>query len=240
MSALKREIVETIAHDGPMTLERYMSLCLDASALRLLHDARSLRRGRRFRHRAGDQPDVRRIARRMGQRGLARRGRADAGTARRTRTRTRHADVGRAARRARSRRNFSPPSPCISSRPARFCARRNARRWPDAAKPIQWHRILPRRPPGPAFILANEFFDALPVRHFVKTDRRLARATCRPRRSTANWPSDCPIRSSRRSIVPAREGSIIEVSAASQRLMSDIAARLVARGRRAAAHRLWL
>ena len=28
MSALKREIVETIAHDGPMTLERYMSLCL--------------------------------------------------------------------------------------------------------------------------------------------------------------------------------------------------------------------
>ncbi|MGB5087101.1 MAG: class I SAM-dependent methyltransferase, partial [Methylocystis silviterrae] len=28
MSALKREIVETIAHDGPMTLERFMSLCL--------------------------------------------------------------------------------------------------------------------------------------------------------------------------------------------------------------------
>ena len=38
------------------------------SAARLLRDARSVRRGRRFRHRAGDQPDVRRADRRCGPR----------------------------------------------------------------------------------------------------------------------------------------------------------------------------
>jgi len=41
----------------------------------------------------------------------------------------------------------------------------------DASVPIEWtsHFIAPPTP-GPVFVLANEFFDALPVRQFVKTE----------------------------------------------------------------------
>ncbi len=37
-----------------------------------------------------------------------------------------------------------------------------------ATPPIHWHDDFDEVPSGPAFILANEFFDALPVRQFVK------------------------------------------------------------------------
>ena len=34
-----------------------------------------------------------------------------------------------------------------------------------------WHESLAGVPPGPVLVLANEFFDALPVRHYVRTER---------------------------------------------------------------------
>jgi SAM-dependent MidA family methyltransferase len=37
--------------------------------------------------------------------------------------------------------------------------------------PIRWHGSIAELPPGAAIIIANEFFDALPVQHFVRTDR---------------------------------------------------------------------
>src|ERR1043166_7391151 len=37
--------------------------------------------------------------------------------------------------------------------------------------PMFWHAALKDVPPGPAIIVANEFFDALPVNQAVKTDR---------------------------------------------------------------------
>jgi NADH dehydrogenase [ubiquinone] 1 alpha subcomplex assembly factor 7 len=36
-------------------------------------------------------------------------------------------------------------------------------------KPLHWHDDLTSLPDGPVIIIANEFFDALPVRHFVKS-----------------------------------------------------------------------
>ena len=39
----------------------------------------------------------------------------------------------------------------------------------SAGKPISWLENFEAAPSGPAFIVANEFFDALPVRHYVKT-----------------------------------------------------------------------
>jgi NADH dehydrogenase [ubiquinone] 1 alpha subcomplex assembly factor 7 len=35
--------------------------------------------------------------------------------------------------------------------------------------PIHWHARIEELPPGSAIIIANEFFDALPVQHFVRT-----------------------------------------------------------------------
>jgi SAM-dependent MidA family methyltransferase len=37
--------------------------------------------------------------------------------------------------------------------------------------PIEWHDRLEDVPPGPTLLVANEFFDALPVRQFMATER---------------------------------------------------------------------
>jgi SAM-dependent MidA family methyltransferase len=42
------------------------------------------------------------------------------------------------------------------------------RRLDDAAPQIAWHGAIDDLPDGPAIILANEFFDALPVRHYIR------------------------------------------------------------------------
>jgi NADH dehydrogenase [ubiquinone] 1 alpha subcomplex assembly factor 7 len=36
--------------------------------------------------------------------------------------------------------------------------------------PSDWHASIEELPPGAAIFIANEFFDALPVRHFMRTD----------------------------------------------------------------------
>jgi SAM-dependent MidA family methyltransferase len=41
----------------------------------------------------------------------------------------------------------------------------------DAGVPVFWHAVLAEVPKGPAIVLANEFFDALPVNQAIKTDR---------------------------------------------------------------------
>ena len=45
-----------------------------------------------------------------------------------------------------------------------------------------WHDDFARVPPGPAIVLANEFFDALPIRQFVRRGAGWARALRRGRR----------------------------------------------------------
>jgi NADH dehydrogenase [ubiquinone] 1 alpha subcomplex assembly factor 7 len=37
--------------------------------------------------------------------------------------------------------------------------------------PVEWHDRIEDVPAGPALVVANEFFDALPIRQFVATDR---------------------------------------------------------------------
>lgn len=39
----------------------------------------------------------------------------------------------------------------------------------DSGAPIYWHHNISQLPSGPALIIANEFFDALPVHHYVRT-----------------------------------------------------------------------
>ncbi len=41
----------------------------------------------------------------------------------------------------------------------------------DCGRPLSWPAGLKAVPPGPAIVLANEFFDALPVRHYVRMQR---------------------------------------------------------------------
>ena len=171
--------------------------------------ARSARRGRRFHHRARDQPDVRRADRPLAGRSLAARRRAG------------RCLLCRARARAAAR---SPPTRCgrwraagldaagrISSRPARCCARRRPSGVPDAT----WHDDLATLPDdGPLLVVANEFFDALPIRQLVADRRGLARAAGRPCDEARFVPGRRPARSRRRSL-RAEPGTIVETSPAS-------------------------
>ena len=95
--------------------------------------------------------------------------------------------------------------------------------------PIQWRNSLSEVPPGPIFLVANEFFDALPVRQFV--------------RATPGWRERVVgLDASRRlafGLAPKAEpdlklnaplNSVIEVSPASQNVMTEIAQRIAAEG----------
>ncbi|HUO54863.1 MAG TPA: SAM-dependent methyltransferase [Rhodoblastus sp.] len=95
-----------------------------------------------------------------------------------------------------------------------------------SGKTAAWRRSLDGLPPGPAIFIANEFFDALPVRHYLKTPKgwRERLIGLDPDGELAFGLSE--------EVEPyikaqAPEGSILEVGAAAQRLMTSIAARVV-------------
>jgi len=84
-----------------------------------------------------------------------------------------------------------------------------------------WHGAAEALPPGPAIILANEFFDALPIRQFIRRgdgwrERFVSGG------AFAEQPSDhCEA---------APEGAIREVNEAAQTIAARLGARLAAQG----------
>jgi len=99
----------------------------------------------------------------------------------------------------------------------------------NAGKPVSWSADVNDTPRGPAFILANEFFDALPVRHYVKTiSGWRERLVGLDPSGELIFGLDDKVEAALSA--PAREGSIIEVNAVAQRIMSELAARLVREG----------
>ena len=89
--------------------------------------------------------------------------------ARRARPRPRHPDgrrlrgPGSADFRAAASVHLVETSPVLRAR--------QRERSPQAGVPIRWHDDLATVPPGPTIVIANEFFDALPIRQFVATER---------------------------------------------------------------------
>ena len=83
-------------------------------------------------------------------------------------------------------------------------------------------------PPGPAIVVANEFFDALPVRHYVKTPTGWHQRLVGLQGGTLAFglsPEPEPaIR------VAAPEGAVLEVGLVAQGLAKGLAARLVREG----------
>jgi SAM-dependent MidA family methyltransferase len=105
---------------------------------------------------------------------------------------------------------------------------------------ITWHASLKGMPDGPLLLVANEFFDALPIRQFVRSeggwrervvgfdnDGRLAfglgpMALDSTVATVARPPS--------RATGDEREGSVLEIRAAGDALIADIATRIVEHG----------
>ena len=95
--------------------------------------------------------------------------------------------------------------------------------------PLTWHRSIDTLPDGPAVIIANEFFDALPVRHYVKT----ARGWCErmvglgDQGQLAFGVSSVPEPDLK---IDAAYGAILEIGSAAQRAMAALTGRIARDG----------
>jgi SAM-dependent MidA family methyltransferase len=97
------------------------------------------------------------------------------------------------------------------------------------AFPVSWHERFADVPAGPAVVIANEFFDALPIAQFVRTDRgwheRLVGLDADGRLAFGLAPEP-------RAELPARggPGDVLEWPAPAAELVTEIARRLAAEG----------
>ncbi len=95
--------------------------------------------------------------------------------------------------------------------------------------PATWHPWIDDLPDGPAIIVANEFFDALPIRQYVQTDKGLCeRAVGLDANGELNFGLVPP---GTTDAAQAPEGAMLEVGAAALTVIRELAARfLTARG----------
>jgi SAM-dependent MidA family methyltransferase len=118
--------------------------------------------------------------------------------------------------------------------------------------PIAWHERIEELPAGPTILIANEFFDAMPIRQFVKTAEGTAermvgldetgglafglRPVEPPLPSSSGEAAGSGLRPARRQAARRPEGdgggesAIREFSPAATAVMADVAARLAGHG----------
>jgi NADH dehydrogenase [ubiquinone] 1 alpha subcomplex assembly factor 7 len=98
------------------------------------------------------------------------------------------------------------------------------------AYPVTWHESIEDLPTGPTIIIANEFFDALPVRHYVRTtagwNERLVGLDQEGRLAFGLAPApDSTISAALGGA--AGPGAILEIGLAAQRAMGSLVAHIV-------------
>lgn len=91
--------------------------------------------------------------------------------------------------------------------------------------PVSWHAQWDTIPNGPAIVIANEFFDALPVRHYVYGERGWCErlAGLNPEGKLAFGLAAEPTDEIK---LKAEPGTLLELGLAAQEMMAKIAARL--------------
>jgi NADH dehydrogenase [ubiquinone] 1 alpha subcomplex assembly factor 7 len=95
----------------------------------------------------------------------------------------------------------------------------------DSGLPVHWHGSVADLPPGPAIVIANEFFDALPVRQFQWAGKRWNERMVGLSESGALTIGLMPV-DQRPAGVPLPDGAIIEASPAGKAVMTTLAERL--------------
>jgi SAM-dependent MidA family methyltransferase len=95
--------------------------------------------------------------------------------------------------------------------------------------PMRWHASPADIPSGPAIFIANEFFDALPVQHFVRTEKgwceRLIGLDADGHLAFGLRPH-----AAKEIRVTAPEGSIVEISPTAREIVGALAGRLAGEG----------
>jgi len=97
-----------------------------------------------------------------------------------------------------------------------------------ADAPVSWHGDLAEVPDGPAIVVANEFFDALPIRQFVGTERGWCERLVGL--SEGGLAFGLAPEPARDVPLPVRPGATLEWPAAGVAVMGTLAARLAAQG----------
>ncbi|HWG06125.1 MAG TPA: SAM-dependent methyltransferase [Beijerinckiaceae bacterium] len=99
----------------------------------------------------------------------------------------------------------------------------------DAGIEATWHERLEDVPPGPAIVIANEFFDALPVRHYVQTERGWCeRQVGLAVDGTLTFGVGAEPETTIHAV--AENGMVLEIGAAAYRAAATLATRLAAEG----------
>jgi SAM-dependent MidA family methyltransferase len=227
MSRLRDEIIAMIAQDGPITLERFMSTALSHPTLGYYTTRDPLGAG-------GDFITAPEISQMFGELiGLwAQEAWRAAGAPAQAQLielgpgrGTLMSDVLRVARISPAFL-YSMRVHLVETSPVLEAAQRAALAQFDSQ--ISWSADIASAP-GPAIFLANEFFDALPVRHYVMTARGWSERLLGIDASGA-LAFGVGEQIERGLTVEAPEGAVIEIGAIGARLMGEIAARIVAQG----------
>ena len=99
----------------------------------------------------------------------------------------------------------------------------------SAGAPLRWVRRLEDAPPGPAIVVANEFFDALPIRQFVAgADGWRERLVGLDSEGALRFGLAATQQPGMRA--PARAGDVLEIATAGLGVMRTLSERLVREG----------
>ncbi|MEW6437255.1 MAG: SAM-dependent methyltransferase [Pseudomonadota bacterium] len=221
MNALAQEIAAMIAQDGPMSLERFMTLALQ-------HPRHGYYRARRPIGAAGDfitAPEIHQMFgeliglwsvelwQQMGEPSPFRL--IELGPGRGTLL----ADFLRAAR---LRPAFLQAAEIHLVEASETLI--EVQRETLAGVPITWHTSIDSLPDGPSIIIANEFFDALPIRQYVQTEKGLCERSVGLNADGGLSFGLIPTGVSAPAAAP--QGAIFEVGAAAQAVLRRLAARI--------------
>lgn len=94
--------------------------------------------------------------------------------------------------------------------------------------PVSWHADLGEAPDGACVVIANEFFDALPIRQYVRTERGWCERLVGLHDDRLAF--GLAAEPDRAVTAPAPIGTVLEAPAAGVALMTSLADRLVAQG----------
>lgn len=105
----------------------------------------------------------------------------------------------------------------------------------QALKPhdVTWHDSVEALPDAPLFLVANEFFDALPIRQVERAEGELWRERCvgvQEGRLTLGLSDATPLPALQHRLEDTRPGDVVEFSSPAQAIAATIGAKIKARG----------